>query len=490
MSAKSGADAPGLVLFRDDLRIADNRALAAAADSGRPVAALYVLDEEASPRLPGAAVAWWLNLSLKALAKDLEKHGVSLALRSGKGSDIVPKVVREIGAGAVFWNRRYDPVAVEADTRLKASLRDDGIEARSFDGRLLHEPPLLKTGTGGFYKVYTPFWKALTAQIEPRDPVDAPRSIKPWKGTLKGESIDALLPLPQKPDWAGGLRERWTPGEKGAQAALKRFLDEGVKGYKSNRDRPDMDGTSSLSPHLAHGEITPYQIFAALRDRRLQGDDATTFRKEVVWREFAHHLAFHAPPLHDKNFRPEFDGFEWKGGSAGLTAWQKGLTGYPIVDAGMRQLWQTGWMHNRIRMVVASFLIKDLRIDWRKGEQWFWDTLVDADPAQNPFNWQWVAGSGADASPFFRIFNPMMQGERFDPDGAYVRHFVPELAALPDRFIHKPWEAPTLVLREAGVTLGKTYPKPIVDHQQARDEALAAYKAMSGPRSEERAEPS
>lgn len=295
-----------------------------------------------------------------------------------------------------------------------------------------------------------------------------------WKGRLHSDQLDHLKLLPKRPDWSSGLAERWQPGEQGAKDRLASFLDGRLDTYAEDRNVPGVEGTSGLSPHLAHGEITPFQIMAALRRRR--GKGAETFRKELAWREFSYHLLFNRPMLHRQNFRSEFDAFKWRSAPAALKAWQFGQTGYPIVDAGMRELWQTGWMHNRVRMIAASFLIKDLLIDWRDGEEWFWDTLVDADAANNPASWQWVAGSGADAAPYFRIFNPVLQGEKFDSDGSYIRRYVPELAKLPDDYIHRPWEAPASVLRESGIAIGKDYPSPIVNHARARERALEIYR--------------
>lgn len=472
---------PILVLLRKDLRLADNGALSAAVETGRPVLPVFLMPgHDKGVRPPGAAYRWWLRHSLEAFGKALHERGSALVLRNGVTHTVVRELVKETDADAIFWNRRYDPAEAGVDARLKHDLREDGLVARSFDGQLLHEPSLLQTKTGGFYKVYTPFWRALSGSGDPRDPIDAPSSLHPYGGRVQSETLTALLPLPTKPDWAGGLRDSWTPGEVGAHAALQRFLEDGLKGYGENRDRPDVAGTSRLSPHLAHGEITPFQILAALRGAtgRSRSEDAVKFHKEVVWREFCYHLLFHNPRLATDNFQPAFDSFPWRRDQKAVTAWQRGLTGHPIVDAGMRELWQTGVMHNRVRMIAASFLIKHLMIDWRTGEQWFWDTLVDADCANNPANWQWVAGSGADASPYFRIFNPVLQGEKFDPEGDYVRRFVPELARMPPSHIHRPWEAPDEALEKAGVTLGKTYPKPIIELDTGRDRALSAYKAL------------
>ncbi|CAM5485635.1 deoxyribodipyrimidine photo-lyase [Mycolicibacterium aubagnense] len=471
-------DKPIIVLFRNDLRISDNKALAAAADSGRPVIPLFILDETGADARPrGAASRWWLHHSLTALGAAVEKLGNRLVLQTGATGKVIAEAIKASGADTVLWNRRYDPAGMAVDAALKSHLRDEGFEAESFDGFLLHEPSRVATQSGDFYKVFTPFHKRLTADGEPRDPVDAPRQLARCDSMPGSERLDALGLLP-KPDWAGGLSGRWKPGEAGALERLEIFLEERLNGYAQGRDRPGEDATSGLSPHLAHGEITPFRIMAALRRRRSQG--AETFVKEVSWREFCYHLLFHKPALHRENFRPEFDTFAWRNAPAALKAWQRGQTGYPIVDAGMRELWQTGYMHNRVRMIAASFLIKDLLIDWRQGETWFWDTLVDADAANNPANWQWVAGSGADAAPYFRIFNPVLQGEKFDPQGSYVRHWVPELATLPDRFIHRPWEAPAAVLGDSRLDLGSDYPRPIVDHARARERAMAAYRATRG----------
>ncbi|MBX3568321.1 MAG: deoxyribodipyrimidine photo-lyase [Rhizobiaceae bacterium] len=482
MIAKIDRDeAPVIVLFRRDLRLADNRALAAAADTGRPVVAVFVDDRtENEGRKPGRASDWWLHHSLAALSAALADLGAPLVLRRGAMAAQAMDLVAATGARAVYWNRRYDPPATRADTVLKDTLRGAGLEATSFDGALLHEPSLLKTSTGTSYRVYTPFQRAVAAAGEPRDPVDAPGRLKEYRGRIESLSLQSLDLLPRRPDWAGGLRDTWVPGETGAWQRLAGFLDHRIDFYEAGRDMPDGESTSRLSPHLAFGEITPYQILAALNRHRGANprSGADKFRKEIAWREFCNHLLFHKPDLHEANFNDRFDRLAWRSDGPSLKAWQHGRTGYPIVDAGMRQLWQTGWMHNRVRMIAASFLSKHLLIDWRDGESWFWDTLVDADPASNPANWQWVAGSGADAAPYFRIFNPILQGEKFDGDGGYVRRFVPELAKLPNRWLHKPWLAPQGELERAGVVLGETYPHPLVDHDRARARALAAFDAV------------
>lgn len=472
-----------LVLFRHDLRIADNRALAAAAAGGRPVVPVFVLDRISPGTRPlGGARHWWLHHSLAALSGDLSRLGSPLVLRSGQMQAVVETLVAETGADAVFWNRRYDPAGRAVDAKMKATLRGRGLAVQSFEGQLAHEPSLLKTKGGGPFRVFTPFWKAFSAGIEPRDPVDIPARLVQPPSPVATERLEDWALLPTKPNWAEGFAARWTPGEAGAQRALEDFVEGRLAGYAANRDVPDGKTTSRLSPHLAHGEITPFQLLSALRHGRIAGSraDHEKFRQEVGWREFSWHLLFHNPDLGSENFNKSFDVFPLTADGRGFEAWRRGLTGYPIVDAGMRELWRTGWMHNRVRMVAASFLVKHLLIDWRQGETWFWDTLVDADLASNAASWQWVAGSGADAAPYFRIFNPVLQGEKFDPDGAYVRRHVPELTNIPTRFIHRPWEAPRDVLFRAGVKLGETYPVPVVDHERARRRALAAYETVRG----------
>lgn len=474
-------DHPAIVWFRNDLRIRDNEALVAASQHSC-VVPVFIRETGTQARVCGGARNWWLHHSLASLSRDLEELGAPLFLLSGDSPALIDKLVESTGASAVYWNRRYDPACLGSDATLKADLQDKGLIAESFAGQLLHEPTRLRTGSGTHYKVYSPFWRALEPDVENRPPLDSPESLTPF-GEISGletETLDSWRLLPTRPDWSGGLADTWTPGEAGARERLTDFIEDRMPGYSEGRDIPGISATSGLSPHLACGEITPAQIFEALKvsDTDAAPADRTKFRKEIGWREFAWHLFANEPSLAEKNHNPKFDAFPWRTDSKSLSAWQKGLTGYPIVDAGMRQLWQTGWMHNRVRMVVASFLTKHLLIDWRMGEDWFWDTLVDADPASNAASWQWVAGSGADAAPYFRIFNPVLQGERFDPDGAYVRKFVPELADLPKKFIHQPWSAPEKVLETANVRLGDTYPHPIVDHKLARDRALDAYQQI------------
>ncbi len=481
-TAKHAQHAPVIVWLRQDLRLADNPALTAAVGSGRPVLIVYVLDD--GPSWPmGGASRWWLHGSLAVLGADIEARGGSLTLRRGPAAREIAALAQETRAAEVYWNRCYEPAAVARDTALKKDLTAAGVTVESFNAALLIEPWEVRTGNGGPFKVYSPFWRACRARGVDARPVPAPKFIPSAKAP-KSLPLDDLALLPRKPDWAGGMRAAWTPGEAGATVLLAAFLDGALDGYGANRNRPDMVGTSRLSPHLHFGEIGPRQIWRAVETfveahGALRGE-ADKFLSEIGWREFSTHLLFHNPALPEANWKPQFDAFPWEENPDGLEAWKRGRTGYPIVDAGMRELWTTGWMHNRVRMIVASFLIKDLMIHWRVGEAWFWDTLVDADLANNAASWQWVAGSGADAAPYFRIFNPVTQGETYDSEGAYLRRWIPELAALPDKVIHKPWVATPEALSAAGVELGRTYPRPMVDHGEARQRALAAYKSIAG----------
>lgn len=474
---------PILLWFRKDLRLNDNLALSAAAATGRPVLPVYIHDTTNPDTGPlGGAQAWWLYHSLTSLGASLKGIGSRLSLRSGDSADQLLELLQQTSGGAVYWNRRYDPAGIAIDTAIKAMLSQQGYEVKSFAGQLLHEPSRVKTGAGGPYRVYTPFWRALEAGGEPAEPIAAPDTLPAPSDWPASEVLEDWSLLPTRPDWAKHFSEVWTPGEAGALARLDDFVEDGLQGYKAERDFPARPSTSRLSPHLALGEISPARVWHATRglSDRIAAEDITHFRKELVWRDFSYHLLFHFPDLATKNWNPRFDAFPWTNAPDLFERWTRGQTGYPIVDAGMRQLWRHGIMHNRVRMIAASFLIKDLMIDWRDGERWFRDTLVDADPASNAASWQWVAGSGADAAPFFRIFNPVTQGEKFDPDGDYVREFVPELAGLDNRFLHKPFAASLSELKKAGVVLGKTYPAPIVDHKRAREQALAAYKSVSG----------
>jgi deoxyribodipyrimidine photo-lyase len=440
-----------VVWLRDDLRVADNPALRAAADRGLPFVVLYVLDDVSDGIRPlGGASRWWLHHSLAALRNQLDAIGGTLTVRRGAASEVLPTVIAEANADAVFWNRRYSN-ARQTDAALKTSLRAAGTEVHSFQAALLFEPWTVSTAEGNPYKVFTPFWRACLQRGVSRPPLEAPARIEGI--SLPNDELDLL---PRDPDWAGGLRQMWQPGEAGAMERLEGFAADGLASYHL-RDQPGIEATSHLSPHLRFGEISPFQIYHRVEHGQLKGAaraNAAKFLSEVGWREFNANILFHFPSLATENFRSEFDAFRWGSDHNDvLQAWQQGRTGIPLVDAGMRELWHTGYMHNRVRMVAASFLIKNLLIDWRIGEQWFWDTLVDADDASNPGNWQWVAGSGADAAPYFRVFNPVLQQEKFDSRGEYVRRWVPE------------WGTPA-------------YPEPIIDLKASRAAALEAYEAV------------
>lgn len=473
---------PIVVWFRRDLRLADHAALSVAAATGRPVIPLFVLDDNvAGDWALGGASRWWLHHSLTALKKALGGVGGDLVLRRGKTRDAIADAAREADAGDVYCSRGYEPWASDLETDVRDALAAHDIAFKRFAGVLLHDPDQVTTQAGQPFKVFTPFWNVVR-RLEVKKPLEAPKHLKLPSKLPKSEHLKDWALLPKRPDWAGGLREMWVPGEESARDLLGEFIDDRMSDYAEARDRPDVEGTSRLSPYLAFGEISPRQCWFAVKSaagRMTHADKgAEVFLKELAWREFSAHLLHHWPTFPKTAFREEFADFRWRKDADHLSAWQRGRTGYPIVDAGMRELWATGWMHNRVRMIVASFLIKDLLLPWQEGEAWFWDTLVDADLANNAANWQWVAGSGADAAPYFRIFNPVKQGETFDPDGAYVRRWVPELARLPDKVIHAPWLAPQNVLDAADVSIGDSYPAPIVDHADARKRALAAFELV------------
>ncbi|MEO1038095.1 MAG: deoxyribodipyrimidine photo-lyase [Pseudomonadota bacterium] len=467
---------PVIVWFRQDLRLADNPALSAAIATGKPVIAAYILDDaNAGEWTMGGASRWWLHHSLAALGESLAACGVRLTLREGDPERILRDLIDKTGADTVVWNRLYEPWARERDGALKTCLSEMGIQARSYNGALLREPWTVESKSGGPYKVFTPYWRAASDKDADFELLDPPASITTYVGELTSDSLDDWKLNPSDPDWAAGFGEVWSPGEAGAADRLAVFVKGGIRGYSERRDIPGEPGTSRLSPHLHYGEVSPRQVWMALKNACAEGVDADKFRAELGWREFAHHLLHYFPSLPEENFQEKFDRFPWRDDEAGFQAWTRGRTGIPIVDAGMRELWATGWMHNRVRMIAGSFLVKNLLISWRRGETWFWDTLVDADLANNAAGWQWIGGSGADAAPYFRIFNPVSQGERFDPDGRYVRHWCPELDALPNALIHKPWTASRLELEYAGIRLGETYPEPIVDLGETRKRALAAF---------------
>ena len=474
--------APVIVWFRRDLRLLDNPALSAAVASGRPVVPIYIHEDRPAGRALGSASLWWLNRSLGSLSADLAEIGASLVLRRGDSADVIQMLLTETGAAAVYWNRLYDPASTARDAAIKARLRQKGVECRSFSGALLNEPWAVQTGSGRPYHVFTPYWRAARLAVNLGAGNPAPVRLTPPPMALNSDSLPTWALHPANPDWSTGFSD-WEPGEAGAQVRLQSFFEgPAARAYSEGRDRPGQEGTSRLSPHLHFGEISPRQVWTATSAALERGDmpdrDAETFLKELGWRDFNAHLLFHRPDIDTAPFNARFRSFPWRHDDTAVRAWRTGATGYPLVDAGMRQLWQTGWMHNRVRMVAASFLVKDLMIDWQVGEAWFWETLVDADPASNAGNWQWVAGSGADAAPYFRIFNPTRQAETFDPGGAYIRRWAPELQALPNDVIHAPWRASASALAQAGIKLGSNYPYPIVDHAAARNRALNAYRNL------------
>jgi deoxyribodipyrimidine photo-lyase len=439
--------------------------------------------EEEAPWSPGGASRWWLHQSLEALDAALRGSGSRLIIRLGPALDTLAELAKETGAGSVFWNRRYEPAVIARDARIKEALRAEGLLAESFNATLLHEPWTIQNQSKKPFQVFTPFWRHCLAKPDPTEPLPAPKNLLAPSRWPKSLPLDALALEPQI-KWAEGIRAAWHPGESDARAQLDHFLSKAFTGYSEQRNRPDLAGTSRLSPHLHFGEISPRQIWHGLRrmaEKRglsLAQWRSSQFLAEIGWREFAHHLLFHFPHTLTEPLRADFKNFPWRNDAAWLEAWQKGRTGYPTVDAGMRELWATGWMHNRVRMIVASFLVKDLLISWREGAAWFWDTLVDADLAQNTLGWQWSSGCGADAAPYFRVFNPAAQGRKFDPNGDYVLRWCPELRGLPAKWIHQPERAPAPVLRAAGIELGRNYPKPIVNHAIARQVALHAFRRL------------
>ena len=514
------APRPTIVWFRHDLRVTDNPALTAAVASGGPILPIFIwAPHEEGAWAPGAASRWWLHHALLALDAELGRLGNRLmvaqpmgacetraaAVGDGRGGGegggggpptslgVLEALAEATGARAVHWNRRYEPAIVARDTTIKARLAAAGLEVQTFNASLLHEPWALRTQAGQPFRVFTPFWRACLAAEEPALPLPAPRALPALGPEMLGAAaaasgrtgLDALGLLPAV-DWAGGLRETWTPGEASARQRLGAFLSgSGPLGaYSEARDRPDQTATSRLSAHLHFGELGPREVWRAVRAAANGRDapkraSADAFLRELGWREFSHHLLFHFPTTPDRPLRPEFERFPWRSAPDDLRAWQRGRTGYPLVDAGMRELWRTGTMHNRVRMVVASFLVKHLLVPWQAGARWFWDTLVDADLAQNTLGWQWTSGTGADAAPYFRVFNPVLQGQKFDPQGDYVRRFVPELAILDAAVIHAPWTCSEAELWRAGVRLGVDYPRPIVEHAAARARALAAFHTIS-----------
>lgn len=462
-----------LVWFRRDLRLADNPALHAALEAGHAIVPVYIhAPHEEGEWASGAASNAWLHRSLKGLDEALQARGSALVLRQGDSLAELQALIKETGAEAVFWNRRYAPATQPRDALIKRTLREQGLQADSCNASLMFEPWDLSTQQGQPYKVFTPFWRNALTRLHLPEAHAAPAKLR--RHSVRGDDLDALGLQPAL-GWDSGFWEHWQPGEDGAQDALGTFIDGALQGYRTERDLPDRVGTSLLSPHLHFGEISPWQIVRALEaERRASRDaDIDAYIRELGWREFAHHLLHHFPQTTTENLNPRFDGFTWaKPSPSDLEAWQRGRTGVPIVDAGLRQLWHTGYVHNRVRMIVASYLCKHMRVHWLEGARWFWDTLVDADLANNTMGWQWVAGTGADAAPYFRVFNPVTQAEKFDPQARYITRWVPELAALPVKARFAPWTQPALLAEKA-----PGYPRePLVGLAEGRDAALAAYK--------------
>lgn len=469
-----------ILWFRQDLRLTDNPALCAAVQAGE-VYPVYILEDQSDGTWQcGGAGRWWLHQSLNDLNRQLGGH---LNFFSGQAKEILPVLARQLDARAIYWNRCYEPWRIDRDRGSKEHLQAAGIKVHSFNGSLLWEPWEVLKKDGAPYRVFTPYYrKGCLGSMPPRQPLAAPAKIcyLQTQASLQGRSLADLGLLPRHP-WYKKLEQYWRPGEAGAQNRLRNFLEKGLAGYQEGRDYPAREQTSKLSPALHFGEISPHQLWHAARTAGSKlgcERDLNHFLSELAWREFSYYQLYHFPHLMEQPLRPEFQHFPWVKDEQGLRCWQRGQTGIPLVDAGMRELWQTGFMHNRVRMVVASFLVKNQLIHWHEGEHWFRDCLVDADPASNSAGWQWVAGCGVDAAPYFRIFNPVTQGERFDASGSYVRRFVPELRLLPDSHLHAPWTAPAEVLEQAGVKLGEDYPLPIVDLKKSRERALSAYQLM------------
>ena len=473
---------PIILWFRRDLRLADHAALTQALNDGAPIIPLYIHETTSEPAMGGAS-KWWLHQALAAHADQLAKLGAKLIIRQGKPAQVLGELIKQTRARSVYVSRAYDSATDLLDAALERSLAHEGILWRTFGGHLLWEPSQVRNKSGKPFQVFTPFWRAQSQGWLPPEPLKAPKhwpSPEAWPSSTPLEQL-GLLPTIA---WDAGWNHIWCPGEAGATKAIKTFASKAYETYEVSRDLPGVEGTSRISPHLHFGEITPAQIFHTLLDqlKKVGISPATLmgscYMREIGWREFAHHLLHHFPATVQRPLRPEFESFPWMKDARLLRAWQKGQTGYPIVDAGMRELWATGWMHNRVRMIVGSFLVKHLLIRWQEGAEWFWDTLVDADLANNTLGWQWIAGCGADAAPYFRIFNPMTQSAKSDGRGEYIRRWVPEIKELNDQDLHAPWEAPPMALASAGITLGKTYPQPVVNHTIARERALAAYQRI------------
>lgn len=472
-------NSPVIVWFRQDLRLRDNPALLAAHESGRPIIPLYILDDKNSGEWRmGAASRWWLYKSLSALKDDLDG---TFTFEKGDPETILSDIIKETGARKIYWNRCYEPWRIKRDKAIKQNLNGETVKIKSFNGSLLYEPHTVLKEDGTPYRVFTPFFKrgCLERGGEPRTPTVKPDRISLYN--YNRLSLDQLNLMPEI-NWYQTMENEWVPGEEGALDRLSEFMENGLKGYKEGRNFPTRENVSRLAPHLHFGEISPNEAWYAGRITMMARDcenDGAHFLSELGWREFSNSLLFHFPDMTRENLQKKFDQFPWNNDPDALKAWQTGQTGYPIVDAGMRELWQTGYMHNRVRMIVGSFLVKNLLLHWHHGEDWFWDTLLDADLANNSASWQWIAGCGADAAPYFRVFNPITQGQKFDGEGGYIRRFVPELEKLPNKYLNCPWEAPENILEYAGIKLGKDYPKPIVDLKTSRERALLAFKTLS-----------
>ena len=470
-----------IMWFRQDLRVRDNPALNAAVERKGKILPVYILDDDNSGEWKmGGASRVWLHHALNDLSESLNGH---LQVFNGNPKDILQGLIEEHDVDSIYWNRCYEGWRIERDKDIKSHFSDQNIEVESCNGSLLWEPWQIKNQQGAMYKVFTPFYrKGCLNEPEPREPLNKPQYISCVQHENSKKKIDELSLLPETLDWHKPIESEWDMSEEGAHNRLQDFLDEGLNNYKEGRNFPDKDNVSRLSPYLHFGQISPHTVWHNARQYSISNGlekDMDHFCSELGWREFSYSLLYHVPDFPRKNWQEKFDHFPWDKNDKALTAWQKGQTGYPIVDAGMRELWYTGYMHNRVRMIVGSFLVKNLMLHWHHGEEWFWDCLVDADLANNSASWQWIAGCGADAAPYFRIFNPLTQGQKFDPDGNYIRRWVPELEKMPDKHLNAPWDAPENVLEYAGVELGKDYPKPIIDLKASRERALEAFKSLS-----------